>query len=102
MPGIDSDLALHRLNADTFKSIKQKKRTFSDQKNLAIQHEIKELHARRTTTHYRVWEHWSTEALNTNSSTSWMPPKDIIKYSSMTTIKKKLLSLWSMGCTVGE
>ncbi|GAA0169454.1 hypothetical protein LIER_23941 [Lithospermum erythrorhizon] len=44
MPGVDADLAIHRLHSDpSFSLVKQKKRNFSDEKNLAIQKEVEEL-----------------------------------------------------------
>ncbi|GAA0144395.1 hypothetical protein LIER_04854 [Lithospermum erythrorhizon] len=44
MSGLDANLALHRLHADpSFKPVKQKRRNFLDERNLAIQQEIEEL-----------------------------------------------------------
>ncbi|GAA0152522.1 hypothetical protein LIER_43182 [Lithospermum erythrorhizon] len=44
MPGVDAELSLHRLHVDpSFRLVKQKKRNFSDEKNLAIQKEVEEL-----------------------------------------------------------
>ncbi|GAA0187091.1 hypothetical protein LIER_34379 [Lithospermum erythrorhizon] len=44
MPGVDREIALHKLHADpSFKLVKQKKRKFSDAKHRAIQKEVEEL-----------------------------------------------------------
>ncbi|XP_021863562.2 uncharacterized protein [Spinacia oleracea] len=44
MPGIDPDVIVHRLNVDkAVRPVKQKKRNFSNEKNLAIQEEVKKL-----------------------------------------------------------
>ncbi|GAA0156433.1 hypothetical protein LIER_13935 [Lithospermum erythrorhizon] len=44
MPGIDPAVAVHRLYVDlTFSPIKQKKRLFNDQKNIAIREEVQTL-----------------------------------------------------------
>ncbi|GAA0167378.1 hypothetical protein LIER_22323 [Lithospermum erythrorhizon] len=41
MPGVDPALALHRLHVDPlFVPVKQRKRTFSEKKNLAIREEV--------------------------------------------------------------
>ncbi|GAA0167516.1 hypothetical protein LIER_22434 [Lithospermum erythrorhizon] len=47
MPGVDKEIALHKLHEDpSFKPVKQKKRNFSDDKNRAIQKEVEELHSK--------------------------------------------------------
>ncbi|GAA0145783.1 hypothetical protein LIER_36188 [Lithospermum erythrorhizon] len=44
MPGVDPDVALHRLHVDPlFHPIKQRKRTFNEEKNLAIREEVANL-----------------------------------------------------------
>ncbi|GAA0160782.1 hypothetical protein LIER_17258 [Lithospermum erythrorhizon] len=44
MPGVDPNIALHRLHVDSsFRPIKQKKRNFSEEKNPAIQKEVADL-----------------------------------------------------------
>ncbi|GAA0141161.1 hypothetical protein LIER_02368 [Lithospermum erythrorhizon] len=44
MSGVDPNIALHRLHVDpSFRSIKQKKRNFSEEKNLAIQKGVADL-----------------------------------------------------------
>ncbi|GAA0175625.1 hypothetical protein LIER_28762 [Lithospermum erythrorhizon] len=44
MPGVDTELSLHRLHADSsYRPVKQKKRNFLDEKNLAIQKEVEEV-----------------------------------------------------------
>ncbi|GAA0147329.1 hypothetical protein LIER_07055 [Lithospermum erythrorhizon] len=44
MPGVDPEVAIHRLHVDSmFVPIKQRKRTFSDEKNMAILSEVETL-----------------------------------------------------------
>ncbi|GAA0164657.1 hypothetical protein LIER_20244 [Lithospermum erythrorhizon] len=44
MPGVDLEVAIHRLHVDSmFVPIKQRKRTFSDEKNMAIRSEVETL-----------------------------------------------------------
>ncbi|GAA0163157.1 hypothetical protein LIER_39535 [Lithospermum erythrorhizon] len=44
MPGVDPDVALHRLHVDPlFVPLKQRKRTFSEEKNVAIREEVANL-----------------------------------------------------------
>ncbi|GAA0173015.1 hypothetical protein LIER_26720 [Lithospermum erythrorhizon] len=44
MPGVDPNIALHRLHVDPlFHPIKQRKRTFSEEKNLALRDEVANL-----------------------------------------------------------
>ncbi|GAA0167778.1 hypothetical protein LIER_22637 [Lithospermum erythrorhizon] len=44
MPGVDPEISLHKLHLDpSYKPVKQKKRNFSEEKNLAIREEVDEL-----------------------------------------------------------
>ncbi|GAA0158284.1 hypothetical protein LIER_15359 [Lithospermum erythrorhizon] len=44
MPGVDPEIAIHRLHVDSmFVPIKQRNRTFSDEKNMAIRNEVEAL-----------------------------------------------------------
>ncbi|GAA0165507.1 hypothetical protein LIER_20896 [Lithospermum erythrorhizon] len=53
MPGVDPKVAMHRLHVDSmFVPIKQRKRTFSDEKNMAIKAEVEALLKARASANY--------------------------------------------------
>ncbi|GAA0176224.1 hypothetical protein LIER_29256 [Lithospermum erythrorhizon] len=68
IPGVDVELALQRLHADpSFQPVKQKKRNFLDEKNLAIQKEIEDL-AKANAIRELQFPEWITNAVMVKKS----------------------------------
>ncbi|GAA0146472.1 hypothetical protein LIER_36326 [Lithospermum erythrorhizon] len=78
MPGVDPDITLYRLHVDpSFRPIKQKKRNFSDEKNLAIQKEVGDLIMSHAIREMKFPEWISNVVMVKKSNNKWRMYTDI-------------------------
>ncbi|GAA0168225.1 hypothetical protein LIER_22990 [Lithospermum erythrorhizon] len=109
MPGVDPEVAIHRLHVDSmFVPIKQRKRTFSDEKNMAIGIEVEALLKARPIRELQFPEwivnvvlgDWWTVVQGMKSLISWMYQGDITRYvcSQRTRRKRPFFTEYDMFC----
>ncbi|GAA0148773.1 hypothetical protein LIER_36795 [Lithospermum erythrorhizon] len=61
MPGVDANIAIHRLHVDPTHRPAKQKRNFSEEKNQAIREETSSTLTKiapKTTSHCLAWEYW--------------------------------------------